>query len=185
MGSTPGCVFYDMAQVSTYTAHFILGILLILASLFIFGATFFTSILTVIFLGWFLLIGGLIGIISIFFSPINRFTNALLGVFSTIIGFWIISHPLILLSTLTLLFAVLFTVMGLMQMLASIFSDMENKWIAFLSGLINFILGVLVWSGWPGSTTYVFGIFIGIYFLTAGISLIFESLAIKKIVNKL
>ncbi len=161
--------------------HMFLGVLLVIAAFIVWGAAAFTSTLSVLLLGWILLIGGIVEFFSIFFSNQNRLGNALLGILNTIVGFLIITNPEVSLATITLLFAMLLTVGGLTQMLSGAFSDMNNKGWSVFGGLVTFILGVMIWANWPESSLTTFGIFIGIYFFLAGISWFVESFEMRRL----
>jgi uncharacterized membrane protein HdeD (DUF308 family) len=151
----------------------VLGIVLVLASVLVLGAAAFSSALIVSFLGWALLIGGVVQLLSIFFVSTNRLAFALFGILNAVIGLLIISNPGYTLGTLTLLFGMVLTAGGLIRMASALFG--ANKMWNFFGGLLSFILGVAIWAHWPNSSYYTFGIFLGVYLMIAGVSQIFEN----------
>jgi uncharacterized membrane protein HdeD (DUF308 family) len=148
-----------------------LGVLLTLAGVVVLGTAVFSTILTAAFIGWLALIGGVIQFITSFFQAGHRFRNALLGILYAILGVGIIAYPLSSLAVLTLALAVLLTITGLIRLLAATTSVSPTKGLDIFSGLVTLILGVLIWIGWPASSLYVLGLFLGIDLLVAGIAL--------------
>ncbi len=49
----------------------------------------------------------------------------------------------------------------------------------FFNGLITFILGVMIYFGWPLSGLWVIGLFIGVYLILAGWSWLILSLSAR------
>lgn len=91
------------------------------------------------------------------------------GILYTAVGGLILIDPVAGAIGLSFLLAVFFLVSGAFKMVLGI--QAESGWFAF-SGLIDLLLGVLIWLGWPETATWVIGLFLGIELLFAGISLI-------------
>ena len=54
------------------------------------------------------------------------------------------------------------------------------NWIWLLvSGVASVILGVMIWGGFPQSSSFVIGLLVGIYFLINGITMVMFSIAVK------
>ena len=151
------------------------GILLASTGVFALGSLAFASTFTTLVLGWLLLIGGIIQFFSMFFVNENRLWSAALGILYGVIGVIIISSPGLSLATLTLFLGIAWTVGGLIRIFGGLFMSNEETgggrgW-AIAGGIVTFLLGLLVWMGWPQSSLYIVGLFVGIDLLLGGIAL--------------
>jgi uncharacterized membrane protein HdeD (DUF308 family) len=48
-------------------------------------------------------------------------------------------------------------------------------------GIIDVILGLMIWQGWPASSLWVIGLFVGINFLFRGLNWIALGLALRSL----
>ncbi len=83
--------------------------------------------------------------------------------------------------TLTLLLAALFVFTGIHQFVAALWLQLPNYgWYArTLSGLVSFILGVMLWMQWPVPAEWFIGFAVGINFIFAGVAWSTFALKIK------
>jgi uncharacterized membrane protein HdeD (DUF308 family) len=151
----------------------------ILAIIYPFGFGKFT----VIVIGSFLIIGGILRIVFAILSPtmgamIWRYLYALLMIFA---GGYLISNPDSGLEALALAMAIYFIIDGLTNAFYS-FSLMPigGGFYLLFSGIISIILGVMIFSKWPESSTYIIGIYLGIKLALDGLSLFLAGQSIKK-----
>lgn len=156
-----------------------LGILLVLLGAAAISTAFYSTIFTMIILGFFLLCGG---VVQIFQAVLARkwsgfFLALLLGILYIITGFISISKPAEAAVGLTLLIAVLCFVGGLFRMITSLVLRFEYWGWVFFNGLVTFILGILIYSEWPISGLWVIGLFVGIDLILAGWSWILLALS--------
>jgi uncharacterized membrane protein HdeD (DUF308 family) len=164
----------------SWGAHLFVGILLMITGIFALGSIAFTSVFTILLLGWVLIIGGAAQFFSIFFIKKDRLGMALLGILYFVFGLMIISNPGVSLAVVTLFMAIMWTVGGLVRAVAALLDNSEHKALNLIGGIITFILGVMVWSGWPESSMYILGLFVGIDLLIAGIAWTGFSIKLRK-----
>jgi uncharacterized membrane protein HdeD (DUF308 family) len=120
-----------------------------------------TTLITVIVLGWFLLISGVIALVHAFRT--RTWTGFFLYLLSR--------YPLIGALTLTLLLATLFIVGGVFRAVgAASLRFPQWGWTA-VSGIIGIVLGVMLLSQLPASSLWFLG-------LAVGIDLVFEGSAL-------
>jgi uncharacterized membrane protein HdeD (DUF308 family) len=160
-----------------------LGILLILGGMFALGAAAFTTLLTMIFVGWLLVFEGIIHIILAIrawgWNGVGL--HLLFAILSIIVGIMFLNRPGLAAETLTLLLAVFFTVGGLYQIFAG-FSARFHSWEwAVLGGVVDLVLGLLIWNRWPSSALWVIGAFVGIDFIFKGWECVMAALAVRRI----
>lgn len=140
------------------------GIILMIIGLIILGAQTFTTFVSVLFLGWMLLIGGAAEFVYSFFSGswLRFFMYLLIGVFSFIFGLIIITNPALSVATFTLLIGMLLLISGGYKIFSSLLVREENWGWYLVAGIVLVLLGISVLSGWPTTGLWVIGLFIGV-----------------------
>ncbi len=131
--------------------------------------------------GALLIVAGVVQLIAAFQSRGARHVVLLLlvGALDIIVGWMLMQHPEAGALTLTLLLAALFVFTGIYQFVAALWLQLPNYGWYALSGLVSFILGVLLWMQWPISATWFIGFAVGINFIFAGIAWSTFALKIK------
>lgn len=148
----------------------LLGITLLVLGFLSIGASFFVTILTVAVLGVLLMIGGVMQVVNAFYA--GRWSGFLLqialGLLYAVVGFMLLDAPLVNAITLTFLLSAFFMVAGLFRMIASLSVRMPGWGWTLFSGVITFLLGVLIYKQWPSSGLWVIGLFVGIEMIFSG-----------------
>jgi len=132
-----------------------------------------------LFLGWLLLIGGIMQIIRAF-SLIRMPGFSLwfiIGLLQTIIGYFLVAKPIAGAMTLTMLLTLFFSIEGIAKIFLALMMRPLVRWgWVLLSGFTALLLAVIVWSGWPGTALWVLGLLLGINMIFLGGSLLSISL---------
>ena len=165
---------------------FALGVALaILGTMAIMSATT-TLLLTkfaVTFVGWLMIVTGVLEVLHSF--TVKRwggfFIDLLLGMLYAVVGFMIVANPQATAITLTLLIAMFLIFGGLFRIVIALANRYRHWLWLLLSGVINVVLGVLIWQQWPYTGLWVIGLFVGIDMIFYGWSLIMLSLAAKNL----
>lgn len=159
-----------------------LGILLMLFGLFLIATPILTTYASVFVFGVLLIAAGIVHLLlSLFEKKSNHvWLHLVIAAFTLIIGLLMLFHPTLTLMTLTLLIAVFFLSNGLFRIIGALTARFKGWGWYILNGLISLLLGVLILIHWPSASLWVIGLFIGIDFLFAGLSLIMISLFVKK-----
>ncbi len=123
--------------------------------------------------GWVLMI---VGLLHLFFafgarSTRTRLWELLLGVLYFVAGVYLIFHPLLGLTTLTLLLAGYLLFKGVLELVQyfQIHPRRGLTWL-ILDGIVNIVLAVMIWSQWPFSSLWIIGTLVGISILISGVS---------------
>ncbi len=150
-----------------------LGVALVLLGVVCILGEVETTLITVIVLGWLLLISGVIALVHAFRT--RTWTGFLLYLLSAVLrvvtGFLLLRNPLLGALTLTLLLATLFIVGGVFRGVgAASLRFPQWGWTA-LSGIIGIALGVMLLAQLPASSLWFLG-------LAVGIDLVFEGSAL-------
>ncbi len=179
--------FCDLENLRKQWKWFLLmGILMMVLGFLAIGASTAVTLVSVVLLGSVLLAGGIIQIAYAFWARqwSGFFFSLLAGIIYTVTGFLLIVHPTAGALSLTLLLAAFYIIGGLFRIVGSLMMQFEQWGWALLSGIIKFVLGVLIWMGWPETGLWVFGLFIGIDLVFYGWFWVLLSLEAKKLSPK-
>jgi uncharacterized membrane protein HdeD (DUF308 family) len=156
------------------TVHFgwlaFLGILNIVLGI---AAVIFTGVstfLSVLFLGWMLILSGAATLFFAFYSKKvgGYWSFSIFGILAIVCGTLILVNPRGDVLILTLLIAVYLFTLGSVLLLSCLFTQFDHKiWVAF-SGFVSIMCGYIIFSEWPFSGTWVLGTFFGIYLILHG-----------------
>lgn len=152
------------------TWFLVMGILLIIFGTIAVGYAFGMTIISMIFLGWLLIISGVFEVIH---GIVRRqwkgfFINLIGGVLYSVAGLVILANPGIAAITLTLLIAMILIAAGAFRLFVAFTTAMEHRWWLVFNGAISILLGLLIWRSWPVSGLWVIGLFIGIDIIIDG-----------------
>ena len=90
-----------------------------------------------------------------------------------LLGIVLLNNPLVAMLSLTMIISIYLAVEGLAKLYLSWKLRGRDRWFLLaISGLASFLLAVLVWSGWPESSTYFIGLMFGINMIFSGTALV-------------
>ncbi len=143
------------------------------------------TITTILILGIFILIVGIVFIVESFSSPDWQGKLLNLGLSILYIGAGVVTivNPLAAAVWFTLFLAVFLAMIGILRIIMAFQIKDQTRgwaWVAF-GGLLNLLLGVLVYIGWPESGLWVIGMFISIELIIHGINAIVLSRIVKEV----
>lgn len=159
-----------------------LGILLVIVGFIFVSVPIISTLASVMFLGSLLVVGGIVHIISAFWERHSShfWIHLLIATITIVIGFLMLRNPGATVMSLTLLIAALLLSIGLFRILGSLIIRFNGWAWVLLNGLISMLLGFLIMISWPASSLWVIGLFLGIDFIFAGLSLIMIAVYFKK-----
>lgn len=146
----------------------ILGILAIIAPIA-------STIATEIIVGWLLILGGCIQSYRSFKERENKgfYLSLISSILYIGIGIIFLLFPVLGIITLTLILIFFFLLEGIMKIILAFKVKPLYNWAwVLLSGIVSVIMGIIIWSGWPGTASWVLGLLIGINMLFLGSTLI-------------
>jgi uncharacterized membrane protein HdeD (DUF308 family) len=160
-----------------------LGICLIVLGTIALGVPVLVTDVSVLILGWLLLIGGVLQAIHGFMRRAweGFFVDLLVGLLYVVVGFMFIDHPLATAEMLTLMMAALLMLGGLFRIVAVFSTNLQHRLWLLLNGAITLVLGVMIWKQWPESALWVIGLFIGIDMIFNGWALVMLALAVRSV----
>ena len=105
------------------------------------------------------------------------FLHLLSGILSIVVGVLFLRAPLNALAALTLLVACFLMVSGVFKIVAAVSYRFAAWGWSLVGGVVDVILGVLIWLEWPESALWVIGLFVGINLVFRGFNWIALGLA--------
>ena len=159
----------------------VLGMALILLGTIALASQVIASLATAVIIGWLLLFAGVAEIVGAFSSRRSSgfFLHLLSGLLSAVVGMLFVRAPLDAALALTMLLACLLTVGGAFKMIAAASYRFEGWGWPLASGIIDLVLGVMIWLEWPASGLWVIGLFVGISLVFRGFNWIGLGLALR------
>ncbi|MDA3868985.1 MAG: HdeD family acid-resistance protein [Gammaproteobacteria bacterium] len=161
----------------------VLGLIMIAlgtaAILFPFVATMAVEIL----IGWIFVISGAFGIVHAFgVRKWKGFSFSLLGaVLSLAIGIILLFYPMAGMLSLTLLLAAFFLVSGIFRVILAFSLRPADHWgWLMVSGVLAFVLAILVMMQWPTSATWFIGVLVGIDLIFSGWMFLTMSIMVRR-----
>ena len=133
-----------------------------------------SSVAVVLFLGWVLIISGIVqGVSLIGAQNVPNFWLQLISVvLSVIVGVLFVRHPGEGLLTLTLLLIVFFMVEGISKLIFALTIRPFPNWGWVLaSGIIGILLSLYLWSSLPITAVWLLGVLLGIQLICEGAAL--------------
>ncbi len=159
----------------------ILGVLLVVLGTVALGSLVIASLAAAVAIGLLLLIGGVGEAAGAFWCRgwSGIFLHLLSGVLSIVVGLIFLRAPVGALAALTLLAACFLMVSGIFKIVAALSYRFAAWGWSLVGGVVDVILGVLIWYEWPASALWVIGLFVGINLLFRGFNWIALGIALR------
>jgi len=136
--------------------------------------------------GWLLIFGGISHFVSAFEGGGARrvLFEILAGVVFVIGGYYMVTHPLLALSTLTLLLAAVILAAGVCEVITyfRLRSEQASGWMLF-NAIVALSVGALIWLHWPASAVWAIGTLVGVNLLLTGITRLMVGLTGRRLVR--
>ncbi len=148
------------------------GIALVVLGMLAISMPFIAGLSVALVLGVLLLIGGVIQIIGAFGTRgWGAFgLQLLVGVMYLVVGMVMVEQPVAALIVLTVLVAVSLLVSGLFRIIASVTHQFTGWGWVLLGGVLQVVLGLIIWRQFPESVLWVIGLFVGIDMIYSGVT---------------
>jgi len=136
--------------------------------------------------GWLLIFGGVSHLISAFEGGGARrvLFQILAGVVFLIGGYYLLTHPLLGLGTLTLLLAATILAAGVCEIITyfRLKAEQASGWMLF-NGIVALLLGGMIWLHWPSSSVWAIGTLVGVNLLLTGITRLMVGLTGRRLIR--
>jgi len=171
------------AAAHRWWVYALLGVLFLLMAAFVFGHLIAASIVSAIFFGAALTVGGAFQVVHAFWERgWGGFALSLIvGILYLIGGLWLMANPLATSAALTLFIAAVLLVSGVLRLVLAYRLWPVGGWMLILSGIIAILAGLVILAGWPASGLVVLGILLGLDLLTFGLFWLVLALALREL----
>lgn len=159
----------------------ITGAILIVLGFISLGASVFTTLATMIFIGSLMIIAGIAQVVHAFYCKkwSGFFVDLAAGILYAVVGFLMVANPGASAVSLTLLIAMFLMFGGVMRIVVAAVDRFPGWGWHLFHGVVNVLLAFAIWNNWPSSGLWVIGMFVGIDMLINGLSLLMLGLSIR------
>ena len=164
------------------------GVALIVLGVLALAAPLLATIVVEIYIGWLFLIGGIVGLIAMFYADdIAAFLWTLVtAALSVGLGVLLLYRPIAGTVTLTLALTAFFVAEGIFQIVTSVAyrKPLPSTWGWLLaSGVCDLILAAIIVYSWPLSAAWTLGLLAGVNLLTSGLAIVMTAFAARDAVK--
>jgi uncharacterized membrane protein HdeD (DUF308 family) len=148
--------------------------LMVLAGISALAFPVLSSVAAIVFLGWLLIISGIVAGISLISArSVPHFWLQLVSVvLFIVVGVLFLLNPGESLLTLTLLLIVFFMVEGMSKIIFSLTIRPFPNWgWVLLSGVVGIVLALLLWASMPVTAVWLLGVLLGLGLISEGAAL--------------
>lgn len=150
------------------------GVLLFLLGIIAISAATFTTLISVILIGFFISMSGAIILVDTFTFWWRRwpgfFLHLVMSLLYLYVGLMLINNPIVGSATLTLLLGIFYILIGIARITYSLSIRVIRWQWGFLNGFISLLLGLLIVTNLPSASLLIIGLFVGIDLLFCGIA---------------
>jgi uncharacterized membrane protein HdeD (DUF308 family) len=159
----------------------LLGVALVVLGTVALGALVIASLAAAIAIGVLILMSGVAETLGAFWCRgwSGFFLHLLAGVLSIVVGILFVLSPGAAAEALTLLIACFLMVGGIFKIVTALSYRFASWGWALASGVLDLVLGILIWMQWPASGLWVIGMFVGISLVFRGFHWIALGLALR------
>jgi uncharacterized membrane protein HdeD (DUF308 family) len=160
----------------------VLGIVFIVLGTIGLGMLFALTIVSVLFFGVLMLIGGGVQFVDAFKCKGWKgiVWHVVMAILYVLGGIVVIIDPVLASVVITLMLAGVITGAGIVRLIIALQHRDSKGWgWALASGIISIVLGIMIFARWPVSGLWIIGLFVAIEMIINGWSYIFLALAAK------
>jgi uncharacterized membrane protein HdeD (DUF308 family) len=149
----------------------LLGIVLIIAGIFVLGDVVLATLISTIFIGAMAVVAGGFEIVHAFWTKGwgGFIWQILLGLAYIVIGLILFRQPVGGALVLTWVLGVVFLASGLARVFLGFRTWGQSGWLLLLSGVFGVIAGLIVLFGWPVTGLWVIGFLVGVDLIAHGV----------------
>jgi uncharacterized membrane protein HdeD (DUF308 family) len=159
------------ATAHRWWVYALLGVLFLAMAAFVFGHLIAASIVSAIFFGAALTVGGAFQIVHAFWERGwgGFLLSLIVGILYLVGGLWLMANPVATSAALTLFIAAVLLVSGVLRFALAYRLWPVSGGMLILSGVIAVLAGLVIMAGWPASGLVVLGILLGLDLLMFGV----------------
>ncbi|HZR32172.1 MAG TPA: DUF308 domain-containing protein [Terriglobales bacterium] len=160
------------------------GVLLIIFGMLAISSPFLAAVAVNVVIAWLIVLAGVVHLVLAFHAhgAGSMIWKLLVGVAYLVFGVYLITHPVLGVTALTLILASLFLIEGILNIVLffKMRSTRGSSWV-LVDGIITLLLGLLIYLQWPSSAAWAIGTLVGVSMIISGITRVMLSLAVRKV----
>ena len=166
------------------TLSILWGVLLIVLGMAAVASPFFAAVAVNAAIAWLVVLAGIVHLSLAFHAhgAGSLIWKLLVGLAYVCFGIYLIAHPVLGVTSLTLVLASLFLLEGVFDVV--LFFKMRplqgSGWV-LLDGIITLALGLMIYMQWPSSSAWAIGTLVGVSLILSGVTRVMLSLAVRKV----
>jgi uncharacterized membrane protein HdeD (DUF308 family) len=168
-------------QASTWSI--VWGVLLIVFGMLAVGSPFLAAVAVNGVIAWLIVLAGMVHLVLAFHThgAGSVIWKLLVGIAYLFFGAYLIMHPVLGVTSLTLILASLFLIEGILNVI--LFFRMRSvggsSWV-LVDGIITLLLGLMIYMQWPSSSAWAIGILVGVSMIVSGVTRVMLSFAVRR-----
>ena len=172
----------DIARQAS-TLSILWGVLLIIFGMVAIGSPFLAAVAVSTLLAWLIVLAGVVHVMLGVrtHGAGSMIWKLLVGLAYLFFGAYLLMHPVLGVTSLTLVLAVLFLIEGVLEII--LFFNLRalggSSWL-LIDGLITLLLGGMIYVHWPSSSAWAIGTLVGVSLIISGVSRVMLSFAVRK-----
>jgi uncharacterized membrane protein HdeD (DUF308 family) len=149
-----------------------LGLVLILGGLLVLGDIALATFVSTIFIGYTAIVVGAFEIVHAFWTKGwgGLFWHVLLGALYILFGWAVLSQPASGALILTAVLGAIFLASAVVRIVVAFANWSAVGPSMLISGVLGLMAGGIILSGWPGSSSWVLGLLLGIDLISSGVA---------------
>jgi uncharacterized membrane protein HdeD (DUF308 family) len=165
------------------TISILWGVLLIVFGMVAVGMPFLAAVAVNALVAWLIVLAGVVHLMLAFrvHGAGSMIWKLLVGIAYLCFGAYLILHPVLGVTSLTLVLASLFLVEGILNIV--LYVKMRpihgSSWV-LVDGIITLLLGLMIYMQWPSSSLWAIGTLVGISMIFSGFARVMMSFAVRK-----
>lgn len=164
------------------TLSILWGVLLVALGVLALGSPMIAAVAVNVVISWLIVLAGVVHLAVAFHRREvgSMIWRSLVGLAYLFFGVYLIAHPVIGVTSLTLVLASLFLIEGILD-IALYFRARAihgSSWM-LLDGIITLLLGLMIYLQWPSSSAWAIGTLVGVSLIVSGVTRVMLSSAVR------
>jgi len=151
------------------------GVFMIVLGMIAIALPMMMSLTLELFLGWLLLFGGILQVVSAVYTRHREgfFMHLLAGIIYFVLGGFLLVNPVRGVAVLTLILTISFAIQSIIKIIAAVQLRPEKGWLwIMINGIITGLLAAIICWDWAHRSLWIIGLLFGINLLFIGWSVV-------------
>lgn len=164
------------------TVSILWGVLLIVFGMLAVGSPYLAAVAVNVVVAWLIVLAGAVHVMLAFraHGAGSVIWKLLVGIAYLCFGGYLIVHPVLGVTSLTLALALLFLIEGILNVVLYVkMRPIQGSIWVLIDGIVTLLLGMMIYMQWPSSSAWAIGTLVGISMIISGVARVMMSLAVR------